>query len=189
MSRTEQIIEEIEEYIDGCKYQTFSNTNIIVNKEEMEELLGELRLRVPDEIKKYQKIVSNQDAILADARAQAQNMISDASAQIDELVNDHEVMKRAYERANEVIAEAQQKSEGIINSAIEDANGIRMSAIQYTDQLLENVQNIISSAVADSQRMYQSETSMLQQIFDQCGSNRSSLQQSIAQSAGEEPAV
>ena len=35
-SRIEQIIEEIEEYIDGCSYQPLSKRNIIVNKEEIE---------------------------------------------------------------------------------------------------------------------------------------------------------
>lgn len=49
MSRIEQLIGEIEEYIDSCKFQPLSNSKIIVNKEEMEELLVELRLRVPEE--------------------------------------------------------------------------------------------------------------------------------------------
>ena len=40
-SRIEQIIEEIEEYIDGCKYQALSSSKIIVNKDELEELLNE----------------------------------------------------------------------------------------------------------------------------------------------------
>ena len=53
MSRIEQLIGEIEEYIDGCKFQPLSNTKILVNKEELEELLVELRLRIPDEIKQY----------------------------------------------------------------------------------------------------------------------------------------
>ena len=35
-SRIEQLIDEIEEYIDSCKYQPLSNTKIIVNKEELE---------------------------------------------------------------------------------------------------------------------------------------------------------
>lgn len=48
-SRIEQLIDEIEEYIDGCKYQTFSDTKIIVNKEEIDELLRELRMKTPDE--------------------------------------------------------------------------------------------------------------------------------------------
>ena len=49
-SRIEQIIEEIEEYIDNCKYQALSSSKIIVNKEEMEELLNELRSKTPEEI-------------------------------------------------------------------------------------------------------------------------------------------
>ena len=43
MSRIEQIITEIEDYIDSCKFQPLSNTKILVNKEEIEELLVELR--------------------------------------------------------------------------------------------------------------------------------------------------
>ena len=70
-SRIEQGIEDIEDFIEGCKYATFSSTNIIVNKEELEELLAELRSKTPEEIKRYQKIISNKEAILADAQAKA----------------------------------------------------------------------------------------------------------------------
>ena len=35
-SRIEQIIEEIEEYVESCKYQPLSTTKIVVNKEELE---------------------------------------------------------------------------------------------------------------------------------------------------------
>ena len=54
-SRIEQIISEIEEYIDGCKFQPLSNSKIIVNKEELEELLTELRMKTPDEITQSRK--------------------------------------------------------------------------------------------------------------------------------------
>ena len=73
-SRIEQIIEEIEEYVESCKYQPLSTTKIIVNKEEIEELLRELRLKTPDEIKRYQKIISNKEAILQDAHRQRQTI-------------------------------------------------------------------------------------------------------------------
>lgn len=51
-SRMEQIIEEIEEYIDNCKYQPLSSTKIVVNKDELEELLTELKMKTPEEIKR-----------------------------------------------------------------------------------------------------------------------------------------
>ena len=84
-SRIEQIIEEIEEYIDSCKFQPLSTSKIIVNKDQMDELLRELRMKTPDEIKRYQKIIANKDAILADAQAKAESLIEDAQIQTTEL--------------------------------------------------------------------------------------------------------
>ncbi len=115
MSRIEQLIGEIEEYIDSCKYQALSNnTKIIVNKEELMELLVELRLRIPDEIQQYQKIISNQDAILNEARYQADNMIQEAAAQTNELVNEHEIMQRAYTAADQVVQDAQADRKSVV---------------------------------------------------------------------------
>ena len=94
-SRIEQLIDEIEEYIDGCKYQTFSDTKIIVNKEEIDELLRELRMKTPDEIKRYQKIISNKEAILNDARAKAEALINEATLHTNQLINEHEIMQQA----------------------------------------------------------------------------------------------
>ena len=105
-SRIEQIIEEIEEFVESCKYQPLSTTKIVVNKEELEELLRELRLKTPDEIKRYQKIISNKDAILADAQAKADSLIAEAQAKTKEMVSQHEVMQQAYAQANETIATA-----------------------------------------------------------------------------------
>ena len=114
-SRMEQIIEEIEEYIDSCKFQPLSSTKILVNKEELEELLTELRMKTPEEIKRYQKIISNKEAILADAQAKADAIIAQAQVQTTELVNEHQIMQQAYAQANEVVMiatkQAQEKTE------------------------------------------------------------------------------
>ena len=120
MSRIEQLIGEIEEYIDSCKYQPLSNSKILVNKEEMEELLVELRLRVPDEIKKYQKIISQQDAILADAKNQAESMIQDAKQQTEEMVSENEIMQQAYTKANELVQQAQAQASSVDESVVRE---------------------------------------------------------------------
>ena len=97
-SRIEQIIDEIDEYVESCKFQPLSTTKIVVQKEEIMELLRELRLKTPDEIKRYQKIISNKDAILEDAQAKADAIIADAQAKAQELVTQHEIMQKAYHR-------------------------------------------------------------------------------------------
>ena len=151
MSRIEQIITEIEDYIDSCKYQPLSNAKILVNKEEIEELLVELRLRIPEEIKKYQKIISNQDAILQEARSQADAMVAEATAQTNELVNEHEIMQRAYSEANSIIEQANAQAQAIVDSAVIEANNIRQSSVQYTDDMLRSLQTIIKHSMEGAQ--------------------------------------
>ena len=56
-SRIEQLIDEIEDYIESCKPKFMSSTEIIVNKDEIDELLRELRMKTPDEIKRYRRLL------------------------------------------------------------------------------------------------------------------------------------
>ena len=58
MSRIEQIISDIESYIDNCKFQPLSNTKIIVNKDQLEDMLNELRLKTPEEVKSTRKYLT-----------------------------------------------------------------------------------------------------------------------------------
>ena len=102
-SRIEQIIEEIEEYVDSCKFQPLSSTKIVVNKEELEEMLRELRMKTPDEIKRYQKIISNKDAILEDAQTKADAIIADANTQAQKIVSESEVMQAAMQQSQQLI--------------------------------------------------------------------------------------
>lgn len=88
MSRIEQMISDIESYIDNCKFQPLSNTKIIVNKEQLEDMLNELRLKTPEEVKKYQKILNNKDAIIADAKEQAETIVNAAQIRTEELINE-----------------------------------------------------------------------------------------------------
>ena len=186
MSRIEQLISEIEEYIDSCKFQALSNSKIIVNKEELEELLVELRLRIPDEIKKYQKIISQQetilneaqaqaDAMLDDAKKQADSMVAQASEQTSEMINEHEIMQRAYAHANEVVEQASIQAQAIVDSAVNDANGIRQSSIQYTDDMLRSLQTIINHTMEGARGRFDAFMSSMQSSYDIVSSNRNEL--------------
>ena len=129
-SRIEQLIDEIEDFIDNCKYQPLSNTKIIVNKEEIDELLRELRMKTPDEIKRYQKIISNKEAILNDARQKAETLINEATIHTNELINEHEIMQQAYAQANEVVSMAKQQAQMILDNATIEANMKKMLRIR-----------------------------------------------------------
>ncbi len=174
-SRIEQLIDEIEEYIDGCKYQPLSNTKIIVNKEEIDELLRELRMKTPDEIKRYQKIISNKEAILNDARAKAEALVNEATIHTNELINEHEIMQQAYAQANEVVKMATQQAQEILDNATMEANNMRMAAMQYTDDILANVDTLISQTMRTTKDHYDSFIGALNHYSDVINANRVEL--------------
>lgn len=174
-SRIEQLIDEIEDYIDGCKYQPLSKTNIIVNKEEIDELLRELRMKTPDEIKRYQKIITNKEAILNDARAKAEALIKDATAQTTELINEHEIMQQAYAQANEVVRMATQQAQEILNTATAEANGVRTSAMQYLDDMLANLESAMTATLATTTEHYESFYNTIHGYNETVKANRAEL--------------
>ncbi len=174
-SRMEQIIEEIEEYIDGCKYQPFSNDKIIVNRDELEELISELKVKTPEEIKKYQKIISNQEAILADARAKAESIIAEAQIHTNELVSEHQIMQQAYAQANEVVMLATNQAQEILDNATTDANNIRTAAIQYTNDMLGNVESILSATMDTSKAKFDNYFNNLKNCLDIVQANKQEL--------------
>ncbi len=178
-SKMEQIIDEIEEYIDGCKTYPLSSAKIIVNKDEIEELLSELRNKTPEEIKRYQKIISNKEAILADAQAKADAIIAQAQIKTDELINEHQIMQRAYAQANEVVMLATKQAQEILDNATNDANNIRMSAMQYTDDILGNLENAIGRAMEASRTRHDSYMGSLQEFYDIVSSNRAELNPTV----------
>ena len=178
-SRIEQIIEEIEEYIDGCSYQPLSKKNILVNKEEIEELLRELRMKTPDEIKRYQKILANKDAILADAQAKAEAIVNQANMQLSEMISEQEIMKQAYAQANAVVEAATMQAQEILNSAAADANEIRMGAMQYTDGMLANMQSIIQNTMESYNSRYASLINSLNGYYEMIAENRQELAPTI----------
>ncbi len=174
-SRMEQIIEEIEEYIEGCKYQPLSSTKIVVNKDELEELLTELRMKTPEEIKRYQKIISNKEAILADAQAKADAIIAQAQIQTSELVSEHQIMQQAYAQANEVVMIATKQAQEILDNATVDANNIRTGAIQYTDDILKGLEEVIAHSLDTTKARYDNLVHTLQGFYDIVVANRSEL--------------
>lgn len=174
-SRIEQLIDEIEDYIDGCKFQPLSKTNIIVNKEEIDELLRELRMKTPDEIKRYQKIISNKEAILNDARSKAEALIKDATVQTTELINEHEIMQQAYAQANEVVRMATTQAQDILNKATMEANGVRTSAMQYLDDMLSNLENIMTASLTASTEHYENFYNTISGYFEVVKANRAEL--------------
>ncbi len=145
-SRIEQLIEDIYEFVESCRMQPLSSTKVIVPKDELYDLLDELRLRTPDEIKRYQKIIANRDAIIADAEEKAENIQRQSREKAKELLNEHEIMQQAYYQANEMIMQASGEADKIRREAVEEAEQIRTGALVYSNEVLTEVERVLANA-------------------------------------------
>lgn len=113
-------------------------------------------MKTPDEIKRYQKIIANKEAILNDARSKAEALIKDATVQTTELINEHEIMQQAYAQANEVVTLATHQAQEILDNATIEANGMRASAMQYLDDMLSNLENLMTTTLNTTTAHYES---------------------------------
>lgn len=176
MSKIDQIIDDIEAYLADCKAPTFSGAGkLIIERDVMENLVDELRINTPEEIKKYQRLVAQKEEIIANARRQADLMIEEAQKLTEKMVNEHEISQKAYEKSEQLIDTARQDAQDIVDSATSDANAIRVGAIQYTDDLLSKVQEIVENAAREQEMNNSALMTNYQDILTTVRDNRGEL--------------
>lgn len=174
-SKIEQIIEDIYEFVESCKMQPFSSTKVIVPKEELYDLLDELRLRTPDEIKQYQKVLEKRDFILQDAQEKANAILQDAQEKTSALIEEHEIMQKAYCQANEIVNNANKEAQTMLQAANQDADEIRSGAISYADEMLKELSELLKHASDTAKQNADSLLKALQNNLDVVQTNRQEL--------------
>ena len=174
-SRIEQIIDEIYDFVESCKPQTFSQSKVIVPKDELYDLLDELKLRTPDEIKRYQKIIANRDSIIADAEEKAKALIEDAKRETDRMINESDIMQEAFARAQEVVKNADEQANQIILEANEDAGQIRTGALSYAEEMLGEVEKVVNHAYESAKNRCESLVETLHGNLEVLANNRNEI--------------
>lgn len=130
-----KLIDEIEDIIEEGTSLPFSK-KIMVDTEEILDIIKEIRIRLPDEIKQASWIKEEKQRILAEAQKDADNIINEAEYRLEELIDQEAISKAAKERAEE-----------IINKAQATAKEIRLGAMEYADSLLLDTQEQLKDVI------------------------------------------
>lgn len=178
-NRIEQLIEELYEYIEGCKPKGFSATQVVVMKEEVFDILDEMKLKIPEEIKRCAKVVANKDQIIANAEERAEKIIADAKRQAEMLVQESEIMRQAYLQANEMLSKAGQQAEGLYQQANSDAEAISMGALRYTNEMLSEVERVIASTYEETKAKTEAMINALEENLKIVRENRRELNEDV----------
>ena len=130
-----QLIDALEELIENGAAVPLSGKRL-VSAGEAVEIIRQMRLSIPEEIKDAVKIKAERDSIVKKAESESQRMLKDAEVKYTEMVDNHEIISAAYKQANEIVATAQQS-----------ARELKKSAYDYAGKLLEKLEQSIFEVV------------------------------------------
>ncbi|MDR0979522.1 MAG: ATPase [Lachnospiraceae bacterium] len=122
------LLETLEDLLERSRSIPFSK-KVIVDKEEILDLIKEIRLKLPDELKQAKWVKEERTRILDEAQKEADNIVKEAENRIISMIDEHEITRKAYE----------QKAQ-IIETANEMAREINRGTKNYADDILQTVE-------------------------------------------------
>lgn len=126
------LLETLEDILEKSKSVPFTE-KAIVDKEEVLEIIKDIRLKLPDELKQAKWIKEERGRILQEAQKEADDVVREAENRIISMIDEHEITRKAYA----------QKAE-IIETANEMSREITKGTKDYADNILENLENAIN---------------------------------------------
>jgi len=122
-----ELLDELEEILDGSKAVPFSN-KVSVDKDQIYDVISEIRMKLPNELKQSKWVIEERNKILIDAQREADEIVKNAEERMVRMIDDNEVTKMAYEQAAEIIDSAKKTSKEMRLGAMEYAEGMLSQA-------------------------------------------------------------
>jgi cell division septum initiation protein DivIVA len=126
-----QLIDRLEELFNDAKAVPFTH-NVIVDEDRMLELIDQMRISIPEEVKKAQQVVAQRDRVMAQAQEEANRTLEIARQKADQLAQKDMVVQEAQRRAEQILAQARADAEATRADA---DNYVVETLMQLQDQL------------------------------------------------------
>jgi cell division septum initiation protein DivIVA len=101
------LIDRLEELFNESRPIPFTH-NVIVDEDRMLDLIDQMRVAIPDEVKKAQQLTAQRDRILAQAQEEVNRTLALAREKSDQLVERDSIVEAAKSRSDQIIEQAQQ---------------------------------------------------------------------------------
>ena len=136
-------LDTLEDILEKGKSVPFTSKTI-VDKEELLDIIKEIRIKLPDELKQAKWIKEERQKILVEAKKEADEIVKEAENRIISMIDEHEITKKAYEKKAEIIETANEMSREISKGTKDYAdnvlNGIEV-ALQEALKIIQNNRN------------------------------------------------
>ena len=141
------IIDRLESLIETSKAVPVSG-NVLIDKTKALELLDQLRLAIPQEVKASEEVLSQKDFILNQALSDARRTKAKAEDDYRERVYSSEVTARAQQMADETVADAEERASRILSQCEREAKARMTEADAYSLRSLRALEKQLNSVSA-----------------------------------------
>ena len=134
------LIDKLDDLVHNARPVPLTD-QVRVDREEIYDLLDQMRATIPEEIKQARWIVKERQEMLAEAKREAERIVREARDQQQRLVSQEEVTKQAERAAEEIVEDANAR-----------AREIRLGAEDYADEILNTLEVNLQKFLAAVQR-------------------------------------
>ena len=131
------LVDRLEELVNEGRRLPLSN-KVMVDEQKIWDLIDQMRISIPEEVKKAKRTNQERDRIIAQAHEEAARMVDLKREEAAAMVSEHELTKAAEER-----------SATIVERAKRDAESLRADADEYVIQVLNSLGTDLERALKE----------------------------------------
>ena len=139
------LVDLLEEQLNQSRPLWFTQ-NVIVDEEQMLSIIDQMRVSIPEEIKKAQQLLAQRDRILAQAQEEANRTLAIAREKSEQLVERDAIVQAAQVRADEIISKARAEAEKIQldtdDYVIETLSRLEIELDRYLTQVRNGIRTL-----------------------------------------------
>lgn len=134
----DDILDAMDEMLDRAWNLPLTGGRCVVDAEKVRDLIDDIRLNMPAEIKQAKQIVADRTDIISVAKKEAEDIVRKAEEHAKALVEQEEITKQAQARATEILTQAQMKS-----------REMRQASQEFAETMLKSTEETLSKALGD----------------------------------------
>jgi hypothetical protein len=137
-----QLIDRLEELFNDAKAVPFTH-NVVVDEDRMLELIDQMRIAIPEEVKKAQQVMAQRDRVMAQAQEEANRTLQLSRDKADQLVDRDMIVQEAQRRAEQILAQARADAE----STRTDADNYVLDTLVKLQEQIEKAANQVGNGI------------------------------------------
>lgn len=138
----DEILEEMDELLDRSPSMPFASHKKIIDGERLRELINDVRLNMPHELKEAKKIEFDCQRIINEAKINAEAIIHKAEERAEQLASKEAIMVEAKKKAIDLLTKAQAASKNLQQNAAASVNKLITDTENYYEKNLQEIKAV-----------------------------------------------